>query len=132
MNPVARMLFSLLLGLTVYTLYWKLWGRSRGKAACLFRWKPSDYALRQKRSGMVRIYVGWVLVFLTYAIAIEDSGAPFSSYWWQETLLAGDWIGVLLFSAIMSFAEWHRAAANGRQPALPDPTAAGDGRSPSP
>lgn len=132
MNPVARMLLSLLLGLTVYALYWKLWGWSRGKPTHLFRWKAFDRERRQKRAGIARIYFGWILVFFTYAIAIEDSGTPLSFYWWQETLLGGDWIGVLLFSAIMSFVEWHQAHPARRQAPPFDPMIAEENGSPSP
>lgn len=126
------MLLSLLLGLTVYALYWKLWGWSRGKPVNLFRWTASDRELRQKGPGIARIYLAWVLVFLFYAIAIEDSGTPFSAYWWQETLLGGDWIGVLLFSAIMSFAEWRQAHPARRQAPSFDPMIAEKNGSPSP
>ena len=110
MNPLSRMLIAFFLGLVVYALYWITW-RHRFKVPPFgWRWSRTDRSLRQGPRGIARVFFGWVLAFVTYAMVIEDEGIPFTLHWWQETLLAGDWIGVILFATVMTFAESYRAS----------------------
>ena len=53
------------------------------------------------------MFFGWLLAFLVFVFAIEDSGTPFTWYWVQECLLKGDWIPTLLFSTVLAACEGH-------------------------
>ncbi len=129
MNPLTRMLIAFSIGLVTYLIYWRIWKRILEVPTRSWTWSKEERRVRTGRQGIARVFGGWLLAFVIYALVIEDSGVPFSAYWWQETLFAGDWIGVLLFSLLMTFAEWHRASQQAPLPSREGDLKAPDGDS---
>ncbi len=109
MNPIVRMVISLSGAILIYILYWVLICHHHNVRLTWWSRTIAEYRLREGGIGFLRLIVGWSIAFAVYAFAVEDSGAAFTWHWLQECLLGGDWIGVLVGSCILAFAEWYRA-----------------------
>ena len=65
------------------------------------------------RRGFFRLWFTCALGLTAVACVLEDDGEPFTGYWWNEALLKGDWIPILIGSPALGlgFKMW----ANRRQ-----------------
>ena len=113
MNQIHRMLLSAFAGLIVYFLFWWIVYRRHGVPFSFLQKVPAQSQLRLGIVGFARVYGAWALALTVYAFGIEDSGRPFTRYWLQESIMKanwlGDWIGVAVIAALLSFGDTYRA-----------------------
>lgn len=103
------MLISLTAALVVYAVYWAVVCRRHRVPVSLWAGTSNGLKLRSGTKGWLRIFTGWTLAFVAYALVIEDSGELFTWYWLEECLLKGDWIGVLLIATMLTLCERYLA-----------------------
>lgn len=103
---IIRLFVGLVLGWVAFLIYtrlakWILWSTRRHDKS-----RTADF--ESGGAGYLRICGGVILSLIVLASVLEDAGTPFTAFWWQEVILKGDWIFILVAAPVLALGLWMR------------------------